>query len=362
MFTGRPGRSLAGSGSPVMLPAALAGLWLEAVAHAGFGEQPARPGRVRLQLPPELGHVEPEVSCRVRVTRSPDLVQQLPLAEQLAGMPHEHLKQVPLGGRQPDVLPTPDDALGRQVDRQVPERHAWLARLRQAAAGCRAHPGQQLVHAERLGHVIVRAGVERLDLVVAVGAARQHDDRRVGPAAQPADHFDAIQVGQAEVEYYQVGRVLRSLVERLRAGLRGVDLVIPGAQVYPERPDDLRLVVNDEHPAHDGTWSALSGWVCSPGRVRAVPGTAGSESSMVRPPPGVSSGSKVPSIASVRPFDNARPRPMPVVLSVSPSRWNGTNIRPACSLGMPGPRSMTRNSTRSPNELAVSSGGVPAGQ
>jgi len=47
---------------------------------------------------------------------------------------------------------------------------------------------------------------------------------------------------------------------------------------------------------------------------------------MVSPPPGVSSGSSVPLIASVRPRDNARPSPTPVV-SVSPSRWKGANIR-----------------------------------
>ena len=55
-------------------------------------------------------------------------------------------------------------------------------------------------------------------------------------------------------------------------------------------------------------------------------GAAGSDRVMVRPPPGVSSGSSVPPIASVRPRDRARPSPTPVVLSVSPSRWNGTNI------------------------------------
>ncbi len=91
-------------------------------------------------------------------------------------------------------------------------------------------------------------------------------------------------------------------------------------------------------------------------------GTAGRDSVMVSPPPGVSSGSSVPPMASVSPRDRASPRPTPVVLSVSPSRWNGTNIRSRWDRGMPGPRSTTRSSTRSSRALAASSGGVPAGE
>ncbi len=43
-------------------------------------------------------------------------------------------------------------------------------------------------------------------------------------------------------------------------------------------------------------------------------------------------------------------------------RWNGTNIRSLSFSGMPGPRSTTRSSTRSPRALADSSGGFPAGE
>ena len=90
--------------------------------------------------------------------------------------------------------------------------------------------------------------------------------------------------------------------------------------------------------------------------------TAGTDTVMVSPPPGVSSAVRVPPIASVRPRDSASPSPTPVVLSVSPSRWNGTNIRSLSFSGMPGPRSTTRSSTRSPSALAVSSGGLPGGE
>ena len=56
---------------------------------------------------------------------------------------------------------------------------------------------------------------------------------------------------------------------------------------------------------------------------------------------------------STNPFESASPRPRPVSLSVSPRRWNGRNTAPRRSTGIPGPRSTTRSSTRSWNELAA---------
>ena len=76
---------------------------------------------------------------------------------------------------------------------------------------------------------------------------------------------------------------------------------------------------------------------------------AGSEIVMVRPPPGVSSGLRVPDMASISPRDKARPRPTPLVLSRSPSRWNGWKIWSQSASGMPGPQSMTRISTAVPS-------------
>ena len=53
----------------------------------------------------------------------------------------------------------------------------------------------------------------------------------------------------------------------------------------------------------------------------------GSRTTMVHPPPGVSSRSSSPPTASANPRDTASPRPTPVPLSVSPRRWNGRNTR-----------------------------------
>nr|RZI37261.1 hypothetical protein BJQ95_00368 [Cryobacterium sp. SO1] len=83
---------------------------------------------------------------------------------------------------------------------------------------------------------------------------------------------------------------------------------------------------------------------------------------MVSPPPGVSSASRLPPMPSTNPFDKARPRPRPVELSVSPSRWNGTNTSSRRPAGMPGPWSMMRNCRVSAKRLADTRAGVPAGE
>ena len=105
---------------------------------------------------------------------------------------------------------------------------------------------------------------------------------------------------------------------------RGDDLVAAGGEGDPQRAQDLRVVVGDQD-LHGGA------------SVVDVGGATGSEMTMVRPPPGVSSGVRVPPMPSMKPFERARPRPRPVVLSVSPRRWNGTKISSPRSGGIAGP-------------------------
>jgi hypothetical protein len=115
--------------------------------------------------------------------------------------------------RVPGVVP--DHPLGGQVHHQVAKPDLRLAGVRAGPADRGPHPGQQLFHAERLGHVVIGTRVQGHDLVGAVGPPGQHDDRRLGPAAQPLDDLHAIQVRQAKVEDHQVGRVLGGGLQRL---------------------------------------------------------------------------------------------------------------------------------------------------
>ena len=248
---------------------------LVAIAHAWFGDQPAGPGGIRLELAAQLRHVQPQVAGGVGVPGPPHLGQQLVAAEQLARVPQQHLEQVPFGRGEPDVIllgrgagsrlavrgaclagsgmvaaarrhrRLPGDALGGQVDDQVAELDLGQVLHGPGAPDRRTHAGEQFFYPERFGDVVIGARVERLHLVHAVGASGQHDDRRLRPAAQALDHLHPIQVGQAKIEDHQVGRIPAGHFERLGSGRRDVHVVVAHPEVDPQRPQDLRLVIDD---------------------------------------------------------------------------------------------------------------------
>src|SRR5664280_522542 len=342
----------------------------------------ARSGRIGFQLATQLGHVQPQVVRLGGVRRAPNLRQQLALRHELAGVAQQHLEQPPLCRGEPDVglgvAVVPGHPGCGQVDADVAEVDTGRLLSPVSARRDTAQPGQQLVDAERLGHVVVGPGVQRLHLVLAAAAPGQHDDRHAGPAAQLADDREAIHVRQPEVEDDDVRRLRGRGGERLGAGAGSGHRVLAGVQVHSQRPQDLRFVVDDQYAAHrrrpsagavsecDGpapsTSAGTSGNSGNSGSGCVGCGAAGSDTTIVKPPPGVSSGCKAPFIASTSPRDSASPSPTPVELSRSPSRWNGANTRSRFSAGMPGPRSATRNSTRDPSALAATRGGRPGGE
>ena len=144
------------------------------------------------------------------------------------------------------------DLLRREIDREALGGDDEILRvgggLGPAYGG--AQPGEQFVHAEGLGDVVVRAGVERLDLLVGSVAGGEHQDRHARPAPQPLDDLDAVHVGQTEVEDDHVGVAGGGELKGARAVVGGVHLVLAGAQIDRESAYDLRFVVDHEHPRH----------------------------------------------------------------------------------------------------------------
>ena len=96
---------------------------------------------------------------------------------------------------------------------------------RLVAAQRGADAGQQLVHAERLGDIVVGARVEGGHLVGLGVADRQHDDRDLRPSPEAADDLGAVDVGKPEIEEDDVGMRGRRLAEGLAAGAGEVDVV-----------------------------------------------------------------------------------------------------------------------------------------
>ena len=192
--------------------------------------------------------------------------------------------------------------------------------------------GEQLVHAERLGDVVVGAGVEGGDLVVLGAAADSTMIGHRGPAPQALDHLDAVDAGQTEVEDDDVGMVAGASCSASSPVGGQVDLVAAGPQVGRQRPAD-RARRRRRGPR--------------PSRRRPPVGLARRHlqlMTIVVPPPGVSSTSSSPPMASTKPRATARPRPTPAPCRGSPRRWKGWNTRSSVG-GMPGPRSTTRTST-----------------
>ena len=244
-------------------------------------------------------------------------------------------------------------ARGGEVDRERVGRDLGPAGRRPQPALGRPEPRQQLVHAERLRDVVVGAGVERPHLVGLLIARRQHEDRHAAPRTDALDHLDAVDAGQPEVDDREVGTLAGRRRERLLAVGRRDHLVAAGAQVRAaahagsaarrRRPAPV-VVTSHLRPRGRRDVSGL-----------ARPARAGTLTTIVRPPPGVSSGVREPPIASTNPRATARPSPTPSVPARSPSRWNGSNTRSRSSAGdarardrRPAARPDRRRPTRAP--------------
>ena len=109
------------------------------------------------------------------------------MGDQPAAVARERAQQVELDRRQVDLLAVAARPRGRRGrSRGRPSPTARLAARRSAAPPQhRPQPRQQLLGAERLGDVVVGAGVERPHLLALVADRREDDDRQLAPARGP---------------------------------------------------------------------------------------------------------------------------------------------------------------------------------
>jgi hypothetical protein len=131
-----------------------------------------------------LGEVDAQVVRLGLVLRAPHLLEQLALASPgFPGLRTSVSSRCHSVGVRWTSWPS---RLTRLAARSmvVGGDHRHLVGGRVAPPDRGPQPGEQLAHAERLGHVVVGAGVEGRDLVGLGIAHRQHDDRHLGPAAQ----------------------------------------------------------------------------------------------------------------------------------------------------------------------------------
>ena len=135
------------------------------------------------------------------------------------------------------------------VDDHVVEGDGALRR--RAAPEGRAHAGEQLGQAERLGHVVLGAQLEPRDLVHLPVARGQHDDgHRVALLAQGVEHLEAVLVREHHVEDDEVGRARPRAASRPTLAVAlDEDEVALLLEVDAQTQGDARIVLDDEDRA-----------------------------------------------------------------------------------------------------------------
>src|SRR2546425_20688 len=96
----------------------------------------------------------------------------------------------------------------------------------------RAHASEQFGDGERLGQVVIGAGIKAFDSLFDKCASREHKNGSVDArAAKYAANLDAAQARQSDVEHDAVVRNFSGQLERLLAVLRKIH----GVRVFPKR-------------------------------------------------------------------------------------------------------------------------------
>ena len=117
----------------------------------------------------------------------------------------------------------------------------------------RPDPRLELAGLERLEHVVVGAGVERLHHALVVVPRGGHDDRHRRDRAQHPQQLAAVEVGQAQVEDDEVRTFLHRLLQPGQRGAGRADRVAALAQRADQRRADALVVLHDQELGHVAT-------------------------------------------------------------------------------------------------------------
>src|SRR5260370_30559943 len=112
-----------------------------------------------------------------------------------------------------------------------------------------AHARQQLVHAQRLGHVIVSAGIQSFNFGFLFPAHGENDDRHLGTLAHGATKLYATHAGHGKVGDYQVGKPVECGLIAALAVRRRPDFVTLRTQRSLAHTRDLGLAIDHQDAA-----------------------------------------------------------------------------------------------------------------
>lgn len=151
----------------------------QTVADAGLGAEQLGLRRVCFDLPAQLGHVDPQVMGMLDVAGPPDLLEDLTMGEDLPCVLREQDKEPIFDRCQPDFSTAQGHLASRKIDAQGSDLQNRSGRATGLLGVPQRHtnPGEKLIHSERLGEVVVRTSIERLDLICLPAAGRDDNDR-----------------------------------------------------------------------------------------------------------------------------------------------------------------------------------------
>src|SRR5580704_3250504 len=161
-------------------------------------------------------------------------------------MPGEGRQQGELVGRQAHRSSFDPRLAPQQIDADIADaKHArrdGRPRPQISSDAC-----QEFLESEWLWQVVVRAEIEPFNAVIHASPGAQHQDRNLGsPLPQALEHFEAVQVGQAEVQYHKRDAGAHDTLERVLAVLYPFNGVTVRAEPLLEERRDALFVLNDQ--------------------------------------------------------------------------------------------------------------------
>jgi hypothetical protein len=176
-------------------------------------------------------------------------VQELPAGQHHSGVPNKGCEQREFAAGQIDFPPVQHRAVREQVDGERPGLQRGTRLFPEPQP--RANPGRELIHRERLGHIVVGAGVQPVDLGTGVIESGKGDDRQPCPQRpELGQYLQTALAGQDQIEQDKVDFEFPYGLQPGRAVVaRGHDQPPCAQPVFHDRPDS-GVVLDQQDMGH----------------------------------------------------------------------------------------------------------------
>ncbi len=196
------------------------------------------------------------------MVRPPNLSEQVLPGHEFAWIVHKDVQDAPLSRSETDDLPFAVESLydlfGGEVDAHGAELDNGVVPRVHHSPRESPDASEQFIDRERLGDVVIRAGIQSVHLVRRVRTARDDQDRYLGPSAERLHYLDTVELRHSQIQHHQVGAMRGGQVQRLDTVVGGDDVVAAGAERDLECAEDLWIVVCDQYlhrPLNPRRWS-----------------------------------------------------------------------------------------------------------